>query len=82
MKKETEGKETRAKGKITLKEENILAILVVGTLLVVLFASAGPALWKGITSLFSGMFPSAKVVGAYIWIAIFAFCIGRISKKK
>lgn len=75
--RENEGK----KKTTTLREDRILMIAIVLPIVALLLAAGGPAIWKGISSVFKVIFPNCWVGLVDIYLVLLAFMIGRKSKK-
>ena len=68
--------------KIFKNEDSILRFMLVGAIIAVLVAAAGPELLKGGLKVVKLLFPTVWSAIGYLWVAIIAFCLGMKKGKK
>ena len=72
--------ETKKESK-RVRERRILTIAIGLPIVIALLIGGGPAIWKGIVTIFKVIVPNIWVVVVYLYVSIVAFCIGRITKR-
>lgn len=72
---------TRENNKKVKIEKRILIFMILAPVVVALMIAGVPVIWKGIVSVFKVIIPNIWVFLFYLYIAVVAFLIGRITKK-
>lgn len=73
--------QTNQNNKKEHNEKRMLVLAILAPIVIALIITGVPVIWKGLLSVFKVIFPNIWVFVVYLYIAIIAFLIGRITKK-
>lgn len=62
-------------------EKRMLILAILAPIVIALIITGVPVIWKGLVSVFEVIFPNIWVFVVYLYIAVIAFLVGRITKK-
>lgn len=72
---------TNENNKKVKTEKRVLIFVIFAPIVVALMIAGVPVIWKGLVSVFKVILPNIWVFIIYLYIAVIAFLIGRITKK-
>ncbi len=64
------------------RENRLLVIIIFIPIIIALLIGGGPAILKGILTICKYVVPNFWVVLVYVWVALIAFLIGRMTKRR